>query len=155
MGNREELRQLLKSKGLKMTTQRGVILEVLSEHPNEHLTAEEIYELVRKKQSDIGIATVYRTLQLLSELDLIDTLDLDDGFVRYELAGEEGTGHHHHHLICLSCGKVLEFEEDLMDILEAKVQMTTGFVICDHKVKMYGYCSDCKGKESIHLREKK
>ena len=68
MTNMEHFKELLKNKGLKMTTQRGIILEVLSECPNQHLTAEDIYELVRKKQPEIGIATVYRTLQLLSEL---------------------------------------------------------------------------------------
>jgi Fur family ferric uptake transcriptional regulator len=146
MEGMDRFRKLLKEKGLKMTTQRGIILEVLSECQGRHLTAEEIYELVRKKQPEIGIATVYRTVQLLSELELIDTLDLDDGFVRYELAGTDENGHHHHHLICMSCGKVLEFEEDLMEALEEKVEMTTGFKICNHKVKMYGYCKECKGK---------
>ena len=146
MTNMEHFKELLKNKGLKMTTQRGIILEVLSECPNQHLTAEDIYELVRKKQPELGIATVYRTLQLLSELELIDTLDLDDGFVRYELAGTDGSGHHHHHLICMSCGKVLEFEEDLLENLEEKIELTTGFKIYNHKVKMYGYCKDCKEK---------
>lgn len=149
MGNKnmEHLKELLKSKGLKMTTQRGLILESLSES-SKHLTAEEIYELVCKKQPEIGIATVYRTLKLLTELGLIDTLDLEDGFVRYELAGTAGDGHHHHHLICLSCGKVLEFKEDLMETLEGRIESTTGFKVCDHEVKMYGYCQDCKSKRS-------
>ncbi|MDO4942065.1 MAG: Fur family transcriptional regulator [Lachnospiraceae bacterium] len=147
MNNMEHFKELLKSKGLKMTTQRALILESLSECPKMHLTAEEIYEIVCKKQPEIGIATVYRTLKLLTELGLIDTLDLDDGFVRYELAGSGEDGHHHHHhLICISCGKVLEFKEDLMETLEGKIEMTTGFKIYDHEVKMYGYCKECKEK---------
>lgn len=144
--NVDHFKELLKSKGLKITTQRMVILEVLSESPRAHLTAEEIYELVCKKRPEIGIATVYRTLKLLTELGLIDTLDLDDGFVRYELAGASSDGHHHHHLICTECGKVLEFKEDLMEVLETKIELTTGFTICDHEVKMFGYCAECKKK---------
>ena len=146
MGNLEHFAELLKKKGLKMTTQRALILETLSGCPDQHLTAEEIYELVSKKQPEIGIATVYRTLKLLTELHLIDTLDLDDGYVRYELAEDSDSAghHHHHHLICLNCGKVLEFREDLMDILERRITNTTGFEITDHEVKMYGYCKDCK-----------
>jgi Fur family ferric uptake transcriptional regulator len=143
----EHFKELLKSKGLKMTTQRGLILESLAECPKMHLTAEEIYELVCKKQPEIGIATVYRTLKLLTELELIDTLDLEDGFVRYELVRNTEAGHHHHHhLICLSCGRVLEFKEDLMEPLEEKIESTTGFKISDHEVKMYGYCNECKKK---------
>jgi Fur family ferric uptake transcriptional regulator len=59
----------------------------------------------------------------------------------------EAGHHHHHHLICLSCGKVLEFKEDLMEMLEDKVESTTGFKICDHEVKMYGYCNECKKEQ--------
>ena len=148
MNNMEYFKELLKNKGLKMTTQRGLILESLSENPKMHLTAEEIYEIVCKKQPEIGIATVYRTLKLLTELGLIDTLDMDDGFVHYELAENDTDEHHHHHLICMSCGKILEFKEDLMEALEDKIEMTTGFKIYDHKVKMYGYCKECRTKQS-------
>ena len=154
MGNTEYLKELLKKKGLKMTTQRGIILEAMSECPGQHLTAEEVYELVRVKRSEIGIATVYRTLQLLSELNLVDTLDLDDGQLRYELVEEANEGqHHHHHLICNRCGKVLEFQEDMMDELEAKIEATTGFKIKDHRVKMYGYCVDCRKEMALAAKE--
>lgn len=148
MMEKGQLKELLKNKGLKMTTQRGYILEALLECPNKHLTAEEVYDLVCKKQPEIGIATVYRTLKLLTELELIDTLDLEDGVVRYEIAGNSENGHHHHHhLICMSCGKVLEFREDLMEALEEKIEKTTGFRINDHEVKMYGYCKECRDKQ--------
>ncbi len=138
------LGQLLKKKGLKMTKQRGVILEVLSEQPGSHYTAEEIYELVRVRYPEIGIATVYRTLALLAQLELIDTLDLEDGQLRYEFMAEDEEGHHHHHLICNHCGKVFEFQEDLLETLEERIKNRTGFVITNHRVKMYGYCRECQ-----------
>lgn len=142
----ERFKKLLKANGLKVTTQRIAILEVLEDRPNEHLTAEEIYECVKAKYPEIGLATVYRTIQLLSELNLIDKLNLDDGFVRYEI-GKQGNGescHHHHHLICLGCGKVLTFQDDLLETLEQKIQNTMDFQIVDHEVKFYGYCEGCQ-----------
>ena len=81
--DREAFKRLLKEKGLKVTRQRLVVLEILAENPEEHLTAEEIYERVKADNPDIGLATVYRTVQLLLELELIDRINLDDGFARY------------------------------------------------------------------------
>src|SRR5690554_2744133 len=121
--NQEQFKELLKKNGLKVTTQRIAILEVLSSRPGEHLTAEEIYDLVREKYQDIGLATVYRTIQMLSELDLIDKLNLDDGYVRYEISNkhhDEGC-HHHHHLICLDCGNIYTFQDDLLETLETRI----------------------------------
>ncbi|BCK00022.1 Fur family transcriptional regulator [Anaerocolumna chitinilytica] len=150
---KDRFKMLLKEKGLKVTTQRVDILEALEIRPDKHLTAEEIYEIVKEKNPDIGLATVYRTIQLLAELNLIDKLNLGDGYVRYEIGNmdeEQKTHHHHHHLICLGCGNVLTFQGDLLDTLEGQIQKTMGFEVVDHEVKMYGYCKDCaaeRGKE--------
>ena len=142
----EYFKQLLKANGLKVTTQRIAILEVLEERPNEHLTAEEIFECVKSKYPVIGLATVYRTIQLLSELNLVDKLTLDDGFVRYEIGRNTlgGRCHHHHHLICLECGKLMTFQDDLMETLEQQIQTTMNFRIQNHEVKIYGYCAECQ-----------
>ena len=114
----KEFRKLLKERGLKTTSQRMAILRVLLSQPECHLTAEEIYDLVKKDWPDIGLATVYRNIQLLSEMNLIDKLNLDDGYVRYEIGDQDQKSHHHHHhMICVSCGKVFAFQEDLMDNL--------------------------------------
>ena len=78
----EKFKALLKSNGLKVTGQRLAVLEVLQQRVDEHLTAEEIFDLVRNDHPDIGLATVYRTIQLLSDMGLIDKLSLDDGFTR-------------------------------------------------------------------------
>ncbi|NLZ82734.1 MAG: transcriptional repressor [Clostridiales bacterium] len=144
--NQEQFKELLKMNGLKVTTQRIAILEVLSNRPGEHMTAEEIYDVVREKYQDIGLATVYRTIQMLSELDLIDKLNLDDGYVRYEISNkhhEEG-GHHHHHLICLDCGNIYTFQDDLLETLETRISEALEFEVTDHEVKLYGHCKNCR-----------
>ena len=139
---------MLKKKGLKVTKQRLLVLQALASCPDKHLTAEEIYTIIKADCPEIGLATVYRTIQLLLELNLIDRINLDDGFVRYEIGsvGENDSKHHHHHLICRSCGKVLSFQDDLLEELEDKIKETTGFQVVDHEVKLYGYCKECGGK---------
>jgi Fur family ferric uptake transcriptional regulator len=140
-----EFENLLREKGLKVTTQRLAVLSALSQKADSHLTAEEIYELVKVSNPDIGLATVYRTIQLLLELKIIDRIHLDDGYVRYELGHvfDDEDSHHHHHLICVKCGRVRSFQGDLLDEFEQKIEGETGFQIQDHDVKLYGYCADC------------
>ncbi len=150
---KERFKKLLRKNNLKVTSQRIMILEVLEKRPDRHLTVEEIYELVKKENPDIGLATVYRTIQLLSDLELIDKLNLDDGQIRYEigktLSGEDidDNLHRHHHLICLNCDKILSFEGDLLDNLEHTIEETMSFKVVDHEVKLYGYCSECAKEE--------
>lgn len=144
----KQFREILKENGLKVTNQRLLVLEAIASRPERHLTAEEIHELVKVDYPEIGLATVYRTIQLLSELHLIDRINFDDGFVRYEIGNLHGREqkHHHHHLICQNCGKVTSFQDDLLEELEEKITATTGFRIVDHEVKLYGYCVECGGK---------
>ena len=121
------------------------MLEVLSGSEDSHLTAEEIYDVVRVRYPEIGLATVYRTIQLFLRLHLIDQINLDDGCVRYEMRTEDAGGrHHHHHLICLSCGKVFSFDGDLLETLEEYILDRDGFQVVDHKVQLYGYCKECQ-----------
>lgn len=144
--NEATFKRLLKEKGLKMTSQRENVLDVLQANKSRHLTAEEIYLKVKEISPDIGLATVYRTIQLLSDLKLIDTLNLNDGFIRYEIGKWDESGetrHHHHHLICEKCGKVIEAEDDLLDLIEETCQQKYKFKVKDHVVKFYGICSDC------------
>ncbi len=129
-----------------MTRQRLLVLELMAEHPGEHLTAEQIYDLAKVSCPDIGLATIYRTLQVLVDLQLIDRISFDDGFIRYELGslpGEAREKHHHHHAICKRCGGVFPFEEDLLDTLEQSLMERLGFVVTDHEVKLFGYCRSC------------
>jgi Fur family ferric uptake transcriptional regulator len=143
----EEFKSILKEKGLKVTRQRVLILEVLSKCEDKHLTAEEIYELVRKELPEIGLATVYRTIQLLLSLDLIESVQIGDGYVRYEIGRMDAkSSHHHHHLICLECGKVMSFTDDLLDELEKKIMKDVSFQVVNHEVKLLGYCKECREK---------
>lgn len=151
--NQQDFKETLKKNGLKVTTQRIAILTVLKNRPGEHMTAEELYECVRQDYPDIGLATVYRTIQVLSELNLIDKLNLDDRCVRYEIGSTTGQGHvhHHHHLICLNCGSVLTFEDDLLETLEERIRESMKFQVVDHEVKLYGYCSQCRERQKETL----
>ena len=143
----EEFKALLRENGLKVTSQRVAILEVLQERPGQHLTVEEIYDLVRKQYPETGLATVYRTVQLLSELNLIDRLSLDGGYARYEIGkAREGSGHRHHHLICLNCGALTSFEGDLLETLESNIEDSCGFQVVNHDVKLFWYCKNCRNK---------
>ena len=145
--NEEKVKDLLREKGLKVTSQRLMVLNILSAQGDEHLTVEEIYDLAKEESPEIGLATIYRTVQVLLELHVIEKVTFDDGFARYELNGEEtGSGHRHHHAICTQCGKVYSLETDLLDTLEKQVFESLGFEVTDHEVKLYGLCSACRRK---------
>ncbi|MDW7651929.1 MAG: Fur family transcriptional regulator [Bacillota bacterium] len=129
----------------KMTPQRRTILETLLENPEEHLSAEELYALVKEKDPEIGFATVYRTLDLLDELNILHKLNFGDGRSRYELSHLQSE-HHHHHLVCLECNQILEVKEDLLNQLESLIERENNFRIVDHRVQFYGYCDRCDEK---------
>jgi Fur family ferric uptake transcriptional regulator len=144
--NIEDLTNELHTSRYKHTPQRQSILQVLEDHGDLHLSAEEIYEILREKPEDIGLATVYRTLELFLELNILHKVDFDDGRSRYELASNQR--HRHHHLVCLTCGQVIEVKEDLLNQLEEIIEQENGFLVLDHAVKFYGYCRECRtGKE--------
>ena len=139
----QDLRGKLYERGYKMTPQRKQILQIFVEHP-EHLSAEDVYGILREQDSEIGLATVYRALDLLSDLGVLVKIDFGDGCARYELNTADPTVHHHHHLICVKCKKVIEFEDDLLEDLEATISKKSGFQILNHEVKFFGYCKDCQ-----------
>ena len=144
----ELLKKKLKEKGLKVTHQRLLVLSVLEQNNGKHMTAEDIYELVSEECPEIGLATIYRTLQLLRDMELVDRINLDDGCVRYEIGHLLGDGakHNHHHLICRGCGRAVPFDGDLLDDLERHIEESIGFHVLDHELKFYGLCRDCMKK---------
>ena len=143
-----DLRGKLSEHGYKMTPQRKEILQIFVDHSDyHHMSAEDVYGILREKKSEIGLATVYRALELLSELGILVKMEFGDGCARYELRTANPNIHHHHHLICLKCKKVIEFEEDLLDELEADIAKKSDFQILNHEVKFFGYCSECRAKE--------
>lgn len=141
----QELKEDLKKKGYKLTPQRRAIVDTIIKNEGKHLTAEEIYDEVKKDCPEIGLATVYRTVLLLEEVKLLSRLDLSDGCSRYEIIHQDEE-HRHHHLICNQCNKVFEVEEDLLDELEQRIETKYGFEIQDHSVKFFGICEECMKK---------
>ncbi len=149
MSKADDLKNILVSKGFKMTTQRSVVFEILVENENEHLSPEEIYELIKDKYPEMGLATIYRTLQLFEEIGLVYKLNFDDGCYRYEILSPNCNEiHQHHHLICKKCGKIIEVKEDLMNSLEEIIEKQYNFEIMNHVVKFTGICSQCRNKEN-------
>ncbi|MDP4088670.1 MAG: Fur family transcriptional regulator [Bacillota bacterium] len=140
-----KLKESLKSQGYKLTPQRRAILDIIVDNEGKHLTAEEIYDLVKEDCPEIGLATVYRTIVLLEEMGVVSRLDLGDNCSRYELVHEE-ENHQHHHLICTQCSKVIEVEGDLLEALEANIEEKYKFLIQNHSVKFYGICNECSKK---------
>ncbi|SHJ80184.1 ferric uptake regulator, Fur family [Anaerobranca californiensis DSM 14826] len=136
----KQAREMLANTGYKVTNQRARILEILLENTDKHMSAEEIYEIIKGEKGDIGLATIYRALELFEELDIIHKLNFGDGRSRYELKEED---HHHHHLICSKCNGVFEVAEDLLDQLEEKIEKQYQFKITGHHLKFYGICQNC------------
>lgn len=116
-----------------MTEQRRVIAQVLSE-ANDHPDAEELYRRASEIDPKISLATVYRTVRLFSEANIIETHDFRDGRARYETADEE----HHDHLIDVVSGEVIEFVDDEIEELQEKIAKKLGYVLVDHRLELYG-----------------
>ena len=143
----KDLRKKLSERGYKMTPQRREILEIFVEHlDSHHMSAEDVYDFLQANDSKIGLATVYRALDLLSKLDILVQVEFGDGCARYELNTADPKIHHHHHLICLKCKRVIEFGDDLLDELEETIAEESNFQIVNHEVKFFGYCKDCQAR---------
>ena len=132
-----EFEQLLRSRGYRLTNQRRVIVRELE--GARHLSAEEIYDRVKGEYPEIGLSTVYRTLDLLHELSIVRKEDFGEGYSRYELSTERM----HHHARCRECGAVIEFNEELMEYLTLQVERETGFVTDWHEITLHGRCKEC------------
>lgn len=147
MENRiERIKKQLHSSSYKLTPQREATVRVLLENEEDHLSAEDVYLLVKEKSPEIGLATVYRTLELLTELKVVDKINFGDGVSRYDLR-KEGAAHFHHHLVCIECGAVAEIEEDLLEDVEHVVERDWNFKIKDHRLTFHGICAKCQAKE--------
>jgi Fur family ferric uptake transcriptional regulator len=140
--NFNTLCERLQQKAYKITPQRQVIIKALLDNCDQHLSADEVHAIVKEQHPEIGLATVYRTLEICASLKILHQIEFGDGCTRYEFA--KGDAHRHHHLICITCGKVTEFDDDLLETLEAWVSKKAGFKIADHQLKLYGYCEDCQ-----------
>ncbi len=129
----------LKQQGLKSTAQRDDITHVFFES-KRHISVDELYRAVREVNPHIGYATVYRTMKLLTECGLAAERHFRDGEARYEIAESA----HHDHMICERCGTIVEFEEEAIEALQAKVAARLGFRFTGHKMELYGVCRKCQ-----------
>ncbi|MEI4829115.1 Fur family transcriptional regulator [Bacillus sp. FJAT-53711] len=141
----DRIKKQLHAASYKLTPQREATVRVLLENEEDHLSAEDVYLLVKEKSPEIGLATVYRTLELLSELKIVDKINFGDGVSRYDLR-QEGASRFHHHLICTECGAVEEIQEDLLCEVEKRVETEWRFKVKDHRLTFHGICKKCQEK---------
>ena len=125
---------------LKITKQRRTVLKAFLECKN-HISVEELYNIALKADPKIGLATVYRTLALLTKSGLALEMDFGDGQKRYESAYESV---HHDHMVCTECGKIIEFNHPLIEKYQEEVAEQNSFKITSHKLDLFGHCSSCK-----------
>ena len=135
--------------GYRLTVPRGAILDVLSK-TSKHLSAEDVYMTIHNVYPQVGLTTVYRTLELLVHMGLVFKFDFGDGRARYELSeGPKGI-RHHHHLVCSDCGRVIDYtdfideEIELLNNTEKGLSKKFNFKITNHLIQFYGLCDKCK-----------
>ncbi len=132
----------MEKQGLRSTTQRRLVTNVFF-RSDGHLTIDDLLAQVRASDPKVGYATVYRTLKLLKDSGLAFERHFGDGVSRYEVAVED---EHHDHLICLDCGKIVEFEDDEIEHLQEQLATRHGFVLKQHTHELYGVCENCSAK---------
>lgn len=136
----EDFKKLLKENSLKFTIQREVILETLY-NSDEHLTPESLHHLIQENFPDLktGIATIYRTLSLLEDSQMVTSLSFGAQGKKYELGAKE----HHDHMICTECGNITEFVDEEIEKRQDAIAQSLGFKISDHSMQIYGTCKKC------------
>ena len=138
-----ELKQIIKDKGLNYTKQREIIFETLL-NSKEHLNAEELYNkiTINYPQEKIGIATVYRALAFLEESNLISSIALNKDGKKFE----PNTKKHHDHLICIKCNKIIEFVDIQIEEKQEQIAKDNDFKLINHTMYLYGICKKCQNK---------
>lgn len=142
IGENKAINKLIKKKDIRLIPQRENILEVFIENKEKHLSASDIYSLMKEIDKSIGMSTIYRTLNLLEEKGIIAKRDFDNDFARYEFIYQK-EGRVHHHLICKKCGKVIEIPDILPADFKEKLLKEKGFQCDDYYLKVFGYCDNC------------
>ena len=133
------LENYISENNLKITKQRRTVLKAFLECKN-HISVEELYNTVLKTEPKIGLATVYRTLALLTKSGLALEMDFGDGQKRYESSYRTV---HHDHMVCTECGKIIEFNHPLIEKYQEEIAKVNNFKITSHKLDLFGYCLDC------------
>lgn len=134
------LQRYMAQHGLKSTRQRSLIVDTFFDMDGHH-TVEDLWSRVRQQDQRVSVATVYRTMKLLSDCGLAHARNFGDGQTRYEAAVGR---HHHDHLICTRCGLIVEFENDKIEAMQEAVARKHGFTVLSHKMELYGLCKSCQ-----------
>jgi len=133
--------QDLRKAGLKVTLPRVKILEIMErENNNRHLSAEQVYKILLKEDEDIGLATIYRVLTQFEAAGLVTRHHFEGGNSVFEL----NKGQHHDHVVCVKCGKVDEFIDDVIEQRQNDIAKKLGYELTDHSLYLYGLCPDCQ-----------
>lgn len=132
--------QELKDAGLKITAPRVKILQLLESSAIRHMSAEDVYRKLLTNNEVIGLATVYRVLTQFETAGLVIRHHFEEGHSVFELAG----AYHHDHMVCVKCGRVVEFTDVEIEALQRKIADKLGFELTDHNLNMYGYCPNCR-----------
>lgn len=137
--NTKDLREV----GLKATLPRVKILEIMERSEVRHLSAEDIYKALLEEGEDVGIATIYRVLTQFESAGLVTRHHFEGGISVFEL----NHGEHHDHILCIKCGKVEEFVDDLIEQRQRDIAQKAGFSMTDHSLNIYGICKDCQSSK--------
>jgi Fur family ferric uptake transcriptional regulator len=138
-GLSREQNQNLRNLGLRVTLPRALILRMIQESPERHLSAEDVYKKLIDQHSDVGLATVYRVLSQFENAGILIRNVFDSNKAVYEM----NEGSHHDHLVCVECGAVHEFTSKPLEDLQKKIAASEGYEPANHQLAIYGYCSDC------------
>lgn len=136
--------QELKKAGLKATLPRIKILEILENTEMRHLSAEDVYKALLDSGEDVGLATVYRVLTQFESAGLVFRHNFEGGHSVFEL----NEGHHHDHILCIKCGRVDEFVDDVIEVRQRAIAKKFGYVMTDHSLTIQGVCPECQKKEN-------
>jgi len=128
----------LKKAGLKVTLPRIKILEILQLPENQHISAEDVYKILLDKDEEIGLATVYRVLNQFDDAGIVSRHHFEGGKSVFELSGTT----HHDHLVCLKCGKVIEFHDEMIESRQVDISNENGMRLTNHSLYLYGECED-------------
>lgn len=132
--------QDLRKAGLKVTTPRIKILELLEKQLDDrHLSAEQLYKILLAEGEEIGLATVYRVLTQFEAAGLVNRHHFEGGNSIFEL----NKGSHHDHVVCIKCGKVDEFTDEVIEKRQIEIAQSLGYTLTDHSLYLYGYCANC------------
>ncbi len=139
----ESFHEFLRSRDLKSTSQRDMIVEQIFSKPHHHFSAEELLETLREKDPSMSRATVYRTLLLLQDGNMLEELDIGKGHKYFEpMLGVS----HHDHLICLGCEQIIEFESPEIESIQDQIIKKNQFEAVYHTHRIFGYCQLCQKK---------